>query len=400
MRLLVTTGIFPPDIGGPASYVPVIAEALTARGWSVTVLTVSLEGTHDDAGYPFPVVRIRRRSLSARREAHVIARIATLARHHDLLFAPGLPVEAALAATAAGKPYVLKVVGDLAWERAVVRGRTSDDIETFQSRRYGLCTEMHRWAQGWAARRASRVVVPSVYLRRLVGGWGVADGRIEVIPNIVPQAAGPAPERGSERLAGREGLQRFRVVTAARLVPWKGVEQVIRGLAAMDGVELFVLGEGPERPRLEALAGTLRCRARFLGQVPRKDVLAILRTADLFILNSAYEGHPHVVLEAMACGIPVVARAAGGTPELVRHRETGLLLEAGTAGEVAAAVSEILDDRDLRERLGRSGQVLAATFRLDRIADRTQRVLEDVLTASRAPDVGPRASQRRPTSTT
>jgi len=359
-----------------------MAEALTARGVSVTVLTLSPDGLLYERGYPFPVVRIPRRSLGVRRTVQVIARIARLARHHDLLFAPGLPVEAALAAALVGKPYVLKVVGDLAWERAVVQGRTSDDIETFQSRRYGPWTEAHRWSQRWAARRAARVVVPSAYLRRIVRGWGVAERKIEVIPNIAPTGTGSAPVRGANARTGTDGSQRFKVVTVARLVPWKGVEQVIRGLAAMDGVELFIVGDGPDRSRLEALAGAHQCHARFLGQVPRREVLAILRTADIFVLNSAYEGHPHVVLEAMAFGVPVVARAAGGTPELVQDRETGLLLQSGTASEIAAAVSEILQDPDLRERLGQAGQASVAAFSLECIADRTWQVLADVLAAS------------------
>lgn len=388
MRLLITTGIFPPDIGGPATFVPTMAAALTARGGAVTVLTLSADGAHDDARYPFHVVRIPRRSLSIRRTLQVVVRIAALARRHDLLFVPGLPVEGALGARLAGKPYVLKVVGDLAWERAVVRGRVSDGIDTFQVRRYGVSTEFHRWAQLWAARRASRVVVPSAYLRGMVRGWGVAEARIEVIPNIAPQDHGLPLEHSSDGRTAYDGSRRFRIVTVARLVPWKGVEQVIRGLATMDGVELLVLGDGPDRSRLETLAGALRCRARFLGTLPRPEVLATLRTADLLILNSAYEGHPHVILEAMALEVPVIARAAGGTPELVRHRVTGLLLPTGTEAEVAAAVQELLTDRDLRERLGRAGRALAATFDLDHIADRTWQVLTEALGGPRGLEGG------------
>ena len=383
MRLLVTTGIFPPDIGGPATYVPVIAEALMSRGLSVTILTVSPEGIHDDAGYPFPVVRIRRRSWVVRRAAQVVSRIAALARHHDLVFAPGLPVEAAVAATVVGKPYVLKVVGDLAWERAMVRGRTSDGIDTFQLRRYGLSTEFHRWAQTWAARGAARVIVPSAYLQRIVRGWGVTEGRIEVIPNAAPRMPKLAPETRLDGHTAEGKPRRFRIVTVARLVPWKGIEQLIRGLAAMEDVELLVVGDGPDRSRLEAVARAVKCRARFLGQVPGEEVLAILGTADLLILNSAYEGHSHVILEAMASGVPVIARAAGGTPEMVRHGETGLLLQAGTEAEVAAVVREVLEDRELRERLGRAGLASIAPFSLEDVVGRTWQVLEGVLTGSR-----------------
>lgn len=382
MNLLMTTGIFPPDIGGPATYVPTMAEALTARGVSVTVLTLCREGLSYERGYPFPVVRIPRRSLSARRTVQVIARIARLARYHDLLFAPGLPVEAALAAALVGKPYVLKVVGDLAWERAVVQGRTSDDIETFQSRRYGPWTEAHRWSQRWAARRAARVVVPSMYLRRIVGGWGAASERLEVIPNVPPPVTGDGTGGISQHRAEVGSRDRFRVMTVARLVPWKGIDQVIRGVATLKGLELIVVGDGPERSYLESVAAATRCPARFLGQTSRAEVLMLLRTTDVLVLNSAYEGHPHVVLEAMALGVPVIARAAGGTPEVIRHRETGLLLRSGDPAEIADVLSLLLRDPELRVQLGQSGQGWVQSLTLDDIAERTYRVLVEAVAGS------------------
>ena len=377
MKVLITTGIFPPDIGGPATYVPIMAEALAARGATVTVLTLSEDPRPNGRSYPFQVIRIPRRRLGIRRMAEVISRIGALARRHDLLFAPGLPIETALAARCTRKPYVLKVVGDLVWERARVLGAVTDDLETFQARRYGLSTELHRRAQAWAARRAARVIVPSAYLQRIVRGWGVPEERTALIPNFTPVVLGgtgdvspTANERGA---LPRKSL----VVTVARLVPWKGVEQVIRAVAALEGIELCIVGEGPERARLEAVAASVKCPARFLGQVAHAEVLEILRQADVLVLNSGYEGHPHVALEAMALGVPVIARAAGGTPELVRHRETGLLLPTGTEQETAEAIQELLSDSGLRDRLARQGRALAASFTLDCTTDRTWRVLQE-----------------------
>jgi glycosyltransferase involved in cell wall biosynthesis len=377
VKVLITTGIFPPDIGGPATYVPIMAEALTARGASVTILTLSDDPRPDGKAYPFPVIRVPRRRLGIRRMAEVINRIAVLARRHDMLFAPGLPIETALAARCVRKPYVLKVVGDLAWERARVLGRVTDDLETFQTQRYDLSTELHRRAQAWAAGRAARVIVPSVYLRGTVRGWGVPEGRTAVIPNFTPVIT-TEPCDVSRDADGRGNLpKRSLVITVARLVPWKGIEQVIRAVAALEGIELRIVGEGPDRARLEAVAASVRCPARFLGQVTHAEVLAILRAANVLVLNSGYEGHPHVALEAMALGVPVIARAACGTPELVRHRETGLLLPAGTVPEIAEAIRELLGDSGLRDRLVRQGRTLAASMTLDSTADRTWRVLQE-----------------------
>lgn len=382
MKLLITTGIFPPDIGGPATYVPVMAEALTARGLRVSVLTLSPPETRSEDKYPFVVIRIPRLPAGLRRTAYLIARIAAVVHQHDLVFAPGLPVESAVAALLARRPYVVKIVGDLAWERAVVQGRITDDLETFQTRWYSPRIELHRMALRWATRRAARVVVPSMYLRRIVGGWGAASERLEVIPNVPPPVTGDGTGGISQHRAEFGSRDRFRVMTVARLVPWKGIDQVIRGVATREGMELIVVGDGPDRSHLESVAAATRCPARFLGQVSRAEVLMLLRTADVLVLNSAYEGHPHVVLEAMALGVPVIARAAGGTPEVIRHRETGLLLRSGDPAEIADVLSLLRRDPELRVQLGQSGQGWVQSLTLDDIAERTYRVLVEAVAGS------------------
>ncbi|MER3407672.1 MAG: hypothetical protein C4292_02475, partial [Nitrososphaera sp.] len=138
MRVLIVTGIFPPDIGGPATYVPQIAEGLAQRGHTVTVLTLSDRLDHPDAGYSYRVVRLPRGMFKPLRMLVTIGAIVRLGRKADVLFVNGLALESALANFLLRKPLVMKVVGDLAWERATARGWTSDDFETFQQKRYGF----------------------------------------------------------------------------------------------------------------------------------------------------------------------------------------------------------------------------------------------------------------------
>lgn len=350
MRILIVTGIFPPDIGGPATYVPQIAEGLAQRGHAVTVVTLSDRLDHEDGGYPFRVIRLPRRAFRPWRMGRTVLVLLRLGRRADVLFVNGLALESVLANFVLRKPLVMKVVGDLAWERATGRGWTADDFETFQRRRYGLRIELLKALRSWWTRRADRVIVPSRYLARWVAGWGVPAEKIVVIYNAVEPVDGVEPLPVLLRTP-------VKAVTVGRLVPWKQVNGLLEALTEVPELGLVVVGDGPERPRLERRARELGVQDRvyFAGRRPKKEALGLMAACDLFVLNSAYEGLPHVVLEAMALGLPVVATAAGGTPEVVRDGETGVLVP-GQYGTLGASLSALARDPALRRRLGRAAR--------------------------------------------
>jgi glycosyltransferase involved in cell wall biosynthesis len=350
VRILIVTGIFPPDIGGPATYVPQIAEGLAQRGHAVTVVTLSDRLDHEDGGYPFRVIRLPRRAFRPWRMGRTVLVLLRLGRRADVLFVNGLALESVLANFVLRKPLVMKVVGDLAWERATGRGWTADDFETFQRRRYGLRIELLKALRSWWTRRADRVIVPSRYLARWVVGWGVPAEKILVIYNAVEPVDGVEPLPVLLRTP-------VKAVTVGRLVPWKQVNGLLEALTEVPELGLVVVGDGPERPRLERRARELGVQDRvyFAGRRPKKEALGLMAACDLFVLNSAYEGLPHVVLEAMALGLPVVATAAGGTPEVVRDGETGVLVP-GRYGTLGASLSALARDPALRRRLGRAAR--------------------------------------------
>jgi len=350
VRILIVTGIFPPDIGGPATYVPQIAEGLAQRGHAVTVVTLSDRLDHEDGGYPFRVIRLPRRAFRPWRMGRTVLVLLRLGRRADVLFVNGLALESALANFVLRKPLVMKVVGDLAWERATGRGWTADDFEAFQRRRYGLRIELLKALRSWWTRRADRVIVPSRYLARWVAGWGVPAEKIVVIYNAVEPVDGVEPLPVPLRTP-------VKAVTVGRLVPWKQVNGLLEALTEVPELGLMVVGDGPERPRLERRARELGVQDRvyFAGRRPKKEALGLMAACDLFVLNSAYEGLPHVVLEAMALGLPVVATAAGGTPEVVRDGETGVLVP-GRYATLGASLSALARDPALRRRLGRAAR--------------------------------------------
>lgn len=168
----------------------------------------------------------------------------------------------------------------------------------------------------------------------------------------------------------------FRVVCVGRLSPEKGHVVLLRAFASLakhrPDVELVLVGEGPERGRIEAEIAGLGLGARVLlrGALPERAVREELERAHVFALSSFVEGLPVVLMEAMASGVPVVAPRITGIPELVEHERSGLLFSAGSAGELEAALDRLLGDAELRERLARQGRAkVEREFDIDRTVE-------------------------------
>jgi glycosyltransferase involved in cell wall biosynthesis len=291
----------------------------------------------------------------------------------------GLLVETAIVNWLLRKPAVAKVVGDIAWERARDKGWINDQFEEFQQRRYARRIELRRALRNWALRQMRAVIVPSAYLQRIVTGWGIEARRTHVIYNALEFA----PSDHQPQTLPLSTKQR--VITVCRLTGWKGVNSLIEAIGTLPDVGLVVVGEGPERPNLEALVQRLKLedRVHFAGQVGQERVGAYLAACDLFVLNSRYEGLPHVVLEAMAAGLPVVATDVGGIGEVVRPGVNGELISpAGDSGarqgNIAAlrqAMLDVLQDAPLRQACAAGKQDARRRFSAHAMADAVETVL-------------------------
>ena len=370
-NILIVTGIFPPDIGGPASYVPKITTELCDQGWKATVITLSDSLSHNDGCYPFRVIRIARSQSKIKRIPRTIWTIAKQAQTADVMFANGLFPEAVIASRLRRKPLVMKIVGDWAWERSVNHGWTKDNIDEFQKNRYPIRVQVIKWLRSIVTRRSHRVITPSHYLRKIVEGWGVNPAQIEVIYNALEPISDVSPMR-LPLFAG------VTVITVARLVTWKGIDSVIKAVSSVSDCRLIIVGDGTERTSLESLAADLGIAQRviFTGQVPRQTVLQYLRASDIFVLNSTYEGLPHIILEAMAVGVPVIATDVGGTGEVVKHEINGLLISPRNDEALRGAIKRMLENPGERERFALSGQsTVSEHFQWKTLAENTERIL-------------------------
>ncbi len=185
--------------------------------------------------------------------------------------------------------------------------------------------------------------------------------RVQVVPNGISLAAldDPAlPAPAETRSALGIGPGEIMVLTVARAIAGKGLDDLIDAALMVDAPRFVVAGDGPEKNRLQARAAAagLGERVQFLGH--RTDIPALLHAADIFLLPSHMEGMPLAIMEAMAARLPVVATAVGGVPEVVVDGQTGLLVPHRQPAALAAAVARLAAEPELRHRLGEAGRAL------------------------------------------
>jgi glycosyltransferase involved in cell wall biosynthesis len=246
-----------------------------------------------------------------------------------------------LGALLARRPFVLKLTADPAYERARRFGFTNATLEQFQQHP-GARSQVLCKTRDADLRRAAHVITPSGYLRELALGWGVPPARVTVLPNPAPSVPQLAPRAELRR---RFGIERPVLGFAGRLTAQKALDVGIAA-ARRAGIELLIVGDGPDKAALEGLG-----YGRFLGPLPRAEVLEFLAAVDAVLLSSSWENFPHVLVEALAVGTPVIATAVGGVTEVVRDDENGLLVPPGDADALATAITRFFSSGGLNERL-------------------------------------------------
>jgi glycosyltransferase involved in cell wall biosynthesis len=296
----------------------------------------------------------------------VAALVARRSRTVDVVYATSMIGRASFAARA---PLVVKVAGDAAYERSLRRGWYAGGLAEFQSAHVGVrAAALRRW-RTLTIGRAAHVFCPSEFLRGIVLSWGIAPERVSVLPNATPPLPDLPPR---DELRASFGVDGPLLAFAGRLTRAKALDVLSAALDLTHGVTLVAAGDGEERAALRS------DRARLLGAVPRERVLELLAAADATVLSSAWENFPHVLVESLAVGTPVIATRVGGVPEIVEDGVNGLLVPAGDPPALAAAVERFFDDADLRARLAGAARGSVARFAPDAVADTLEAALEQV----------------------
>jgi len=223
-----------------------------------------------------------------------------------------------------------------ALNRPVVVTARGDDLDLIAT--YAL---PRRWIQ-WAAKHAAGLIAVSNGLKRRLEALGTAARRVRMLRNGVDLAVFRPREREAARHA--LGFTRPTLLAVANLVPKKRHFLIVEALAHLEGVDLAIVGDGPERPRIEALARQLGVgdRVHLLGRKPQEDLPAIYSAADLLVHPSLREGWPNVLLESMACGTAVVVAHFDGIGDIIAAPEAGRILAEATPHCLAETVRDLL----------------------------------------------------------
>lgn len=352
--VLIVTGIYPPDTGGPASFVFEYSQWLEKSGHHVTIITYTDGKSRTESHGSIKLVFIsRKNSLLIRYLKYIFAVIKSYHPSMSVLAAGGF-LEIWSASLIRRFEYVVKIPGDIVWERARNSNKTSLDILEFQNSNLDLKYRIFRTLYSSSIGRAERIIVPSKMLRNLVAEWVGNSHKIDLVYNSI---------KLSEFAASRSEKKKFDVLTVCRLVPWKGVADLIRTCKDLN-FTLAIAGEGPEKSSLENLAKELGAPVTFLGQVLKNRMREIYALSNTFVLNSSYEGLPHALIEAKANGMLCIARAGTGCEEVITDMKDGLLIGGEMGGSLSIVLKFALSNQIDRNRLC-AGAVEDVRYRFD-----------------------------------
>ncbi len=322
MKILITVGIYPPDIGGPASFVPKIANLLSQNNYEVTVICLSDSNLQDNETYK--VKRILRNQNLLIRWLKTIISIILNGRNAECIFVNGLPMESYIANIFLRKKIVRKIVGDWAWERGRNKGLIEDSFDEFQLNSHNLHLEIAKFSRGWTATKADIVITPSRHLSNVVKNWGVKADKLKVIYNGT---------RITNNEFSKSNSNIIKLITVGRLAPWKNVNTIIEAVHLLKNqdlkINLIIVGSGPEDLDLKKQVNNLNLTNEviFTGQKKYSDLKEYYKSADIYIQASGYEGLPHVLLEAINFDLAIISTPIGGTNEILQDGKNGFILD-------------------------------------------------------------------------
>ena len=361
MKILIATGIFPPDVGGPATYSRTLATEFTKLGHEVRVITYAdPDRKFQISNFKFQTVRILRTRFKLWNYFRFFRAVKKYGRDADVIYAQG-PVSdgypAYLASRILKKPFVVKITGDYSWEQAMSRALTDKLIDEFQTLPdYPSRISRMRDIQKTVCAHAQIVVTPSEYLKKIVIGWGVKPEKIKVVYNAVEKPAVSSQQSAVRKKYGiKEGT--FLIISSGRDVPWKGFELLKKVVSELKS----------EHPEMEL---------KVLHNSPRAEFHEYVRAADLYVLNTGYEGLSNTLVEVLHLGTPIITTNVGGNPEIIKSEDNGLLVEYNNTEQLKTAILRIYTDAGLRNKLRNNALASLSQFALEKMISKTMEVLK------------------------
>jgi len=386
-KVLIASGIYPPDFRGPATMLEALPAALREKGWLVKIITYSdIKGTRREKELE-GVRRILRRRPAWLSRFIYFWRLWEMSAWADIVYVTDVYSVGYFVhwlKKLVGKKYVVRFAGDSAWETAAAHGWTDDYIVDFQKKTYGRRIEKLKKRRARILLAADKIIAVSHFMAELAALIGVQTDRIKVIYNAVDFDGEPQIDfQAVENIKNQYGGSAKIIVSAGQLVRWKGMDGVIKILPALQSrigqVNLLILGAGQELSNLEKLVLELGLHnsVHFLGKIKRSRIMNYFASADLFILNTNYEGLSHTLLEVMEAGVSILTTTAGGNPEVIEDGKSGLLIEYNNQEQLLGAAEKILSDNDFARALTVNAGERLKNFSWEKTVQSTAQVLKE-----------------------
>ena len=275
-----------------------------------------------------------------------------------------------LAAKLLRKKLIIRVPGDYVWEQAVQRWGVKEGIDDFQNKKYGRRVELMRKIQKWVVGSADLVITPSRYFQKLVSGWVRNKEKVRVIYNGIDL---------QYQVSGIKYQERGKIIlSAGRLVPWKGFDTLIELMKELPDWKLVIAGDGPDRERLELGIRNLELRDRvtLIGSISREELLQYLGGARVFVLNTSFESFSFQIVEAMNAGVPVVTTNIGNLAEIIENGKEGILVEPSNKEQILAAIKKLDGEEVFRHEIIESAREKAKQFSVENTVSQLLGVLK------------------------
>ena len=347
----MTVGIFPPDIGGPATFVPKIAKYFQDElNYEIEILTLS-DNKNSNINNDFGVKRIDRNLPIIYRWLKTIFTIYKLGKNKDLIFVNGLGTEATIANIFLKKKIIRKIVGDPVWERAYSKAKISESFDEFQVKNYGFSISFQKKVRSFSIKKSDIVVTPSQHLKNFILNLGFKN-KIEIINNGVF-----IPEENTNIFTNDQ----INITIVSRLVSHKNIKKIIRAISDLNDplIYLNIIGDGPELNQLQkiSLESNNKDNIIFHGKLNRDEINHIFLNSDLYLQASNYEGLPHSLLEAMSYGIPVLCTPVGECKEILGNEDRGYILDLPVSkNNIKSKISQIIGEKDIANKKGERGK--------------------------------------------
>ena len=340
MDILITVGIFPPDIGGPASFVPKIAKYLINKGHNVKIICLS-DKEHLTYKDDINVIRINRSSPIIFRWLKTIVKIYSNSKKSDLIFVNGLGTETTIANLFIRKKVIRKIVGDPVWERVYNKNLIDESFDDFQENNHGLSISLQKIIRNWSINKSNLIITPSQHLKNFIDKIGF-DKNIFVINN------GVNIEQHNKVVLENNIIQ---LLVVSRLVSQKNIDSIIKAVKVMENenIILNIVGDGSEINNLKLLVKKyeLDKKINFIGKIENTKLNEYLKNADIFIQASNYEGLPHSILEAMNFEIPILSTDVGGCSVLLNKGERGYIIPMPVSEvEISEGIRKIINNKN------------------------------------------------------